>query len=151
MTECAGSGGSCLSDIAPTLCLDPRRTTPHFGPLRACVDGVAILCEGFRSGTPARQDACMPATMQWSFALIGIAIAGAGLVGAYLPRGDRWAVLLPLVAGAGVGIAVLAFGVSEANQSNNEQMQVFLEASIAGFVTVAGGLVLLTARSNRFE
>jgi Na+/proline symporter len=93
----------------------------------------------------------MPATMQWSFALIGIAIAGAGLVGAYLPRGDRWAVLLPLVAGAGVGIAVLAFGVSETNQSNNEQMQVFLEASIAGFVTVAAGLALLTARSNRFE
>ena len=94
----------------------------------------------------------MPATMQWSFALIGIAIAGAGVVGAYLPRGDRWAVLLPLVAGAGIGIAVLALGQpSDGNQSNDEQWRLFLEGSIAGFLTVAAGLALLIARSNRFE
>jgi hypothetical protein len=90
--------------------------------------------------------------MQWSFALIGIAIAGAGLVGAYLPRGDRWAVLLPLFAGAGIGIAVLALTQpSDGNQSNDEQWRLFLEGSIAGFLTVAAGLALLIARSYRFE
>jgi peptidoglycan/LPS O-acetylase OafA/YrhL len=90
--------------------------------------------------------------MQWSFALIGLAIAGAGLVGAYLPRGDRWAVLLPLLAGAGIGIAVLALGTSwEGSQSNDEWWQVFFEGSIAGFITVAAGLALLITRSNRFE
>ena len=94
----------------------------------------------------------MPATMQWSFALIGLAIAGAGLVGAYLPRGDRWAVLLPLVAGAGIGIAVLALGMtSDGNQSTDEQSRLFFEGSITGFLTVAAGLTLLIARSNRFE
>src|SRR5262245_59993936 len=94
----------------------------------------------------------MPASMQWSWALVGIAIAGAGLVGAYLPRGDRWAVLLPLIAGAGVGIAVLALGTSwEGGQSNDEWWQVFFEGSVAGFITVAAGLTLLIARSNRFE
>jgi len=94
----------------------------------------------------------MPATMQWSFALIGIAIAAAGLVGAFLPRGDRWAVLLPLIAGAGVGIAVLALGQPEHGyQGEDEQWRLFLEGSIAGFVTVAAGLGILFARSNRFE
>src|SRR5262245_16490786 len=94
----------------------------------------------------------MPASMQWSFALIGIAIAGAGLVGAYLPRGDRWAVLLPLIAGAGVGIAVLAIGQPEQGyQSYEAQTRLFLEGSIAGFLTVAAGLGLLILRSNRFE
>jgi hypothetical protein len=94
----------------------------------------------------------MPATMQWSFALIGIAIAGAGLVGAYLPRGDRWAVLLPLIAGAGVGIAFLALGQPEnGNQSYDEQSRLFFEGSVAGFLTVAAGLALLIARSHRFD
>jgi peptidoglycan/LPS O-acetylase OafA/YrhL len=93
----------------------------------------------------------MPATMQWSIALIGIAITGAGMVGAYLPRGDRWAVLLPLLAGAGVGIAVLALGMPEGNQSNDDWWQLFLEASVVGFLTVAAGLALLITRSNGFE
>jgi hypothetical protein len=94
----------------------------------------------------------METTMQWSWALIGLAIAAAGLVGAYLPRGDRLAVLLPLLAGAGIGIAVVAVGTSwDGSQSNDDWWRVFLEGSIAGFLTVAGGLTLLVARSNRFE
>ena len=93
----------------------------------------------------------MPATMQWSIALIGIAITGAGLVGAYLPRGDRWAVLLPLLAGAGVGVAVLALGTPESDQSNADWWRLFLEGSIVGFLTVAAGLTLLIVRSNGFE
>jgi hypothetical protein len=93
----------------------------------------------------------MPATMQWSIALIGIAITGAGLVGAYLPRGDRWAVLLPLLAGAGVGVAVLALGTPESDQSNADRWRLFLEGSIVGFLTVAAGLALLIVRSNGFE
>jgi hypothetical protein len=93
----------------------------------------------------------MPATMQWSIALIGIAIAGAGLVGAYLPRGDRWAVLLPLLAGVGVGVAVLALGTQESDQSNADWWGLFLEGSIVGFLTVTAGLALLVIRSNGFE
>jgi hypothetical protein len=93
----------------------------------------------------------MPATIQWSIALIGIAITGAGLVGAYLPRGDRWAVLLPLLAGAGVGVAVLALGTPESDQSNADWWRLFLEGSIVGFLTVAAGLALLIVRSNGFE
>ena len=93
----------------------------------------------------------MPATMQWSIALIGIAITGAGMAGAYLPRGDRWAVLLPLLAGAGLGIAVLALGMPDGSQSDDDWWRLFLEASVVGFVTVAAGLALLIARSNGFE
>ena len=93
----------------------------------------------------------MPATMQWSIALIGIAVAGAGLVGAYLPRGDRWAVLLPLLAGAGAGIAVLALGTQESDQSNADWWRLFLEGSIVGFLTMTAGLALLITRSNSFE
>ena len=93
----------------------------------------------------------MPTTMQWSIALIGIAVTGAGLVGAYLPRGDRWAVLLPLLAGAGLGISVLALGMPDGNQSNDDWWRLFLEASVVGFLTVAAGLALLITRSNGFE
>jgi len=94
----------------------------------------------------------METMMQWSWALVGVAIAGAGLVGAYLPRGDRWAVLLPLIAGAGMGIAVLAVGTSwDGGQNHDDWWRVFFEGSIAGFLTVAGGLALLIVRSNRFE
>jgi hypothetical protein len=94
----------------------------------------------------------METTMPWSWALIGIAIAGAGLVGAYLPRGDRWAVLLPLLAGAGIGIAVVGLGTSwDGGRSNDDWWRVFFEGSIAGFLTVASGLTLLVARSHRFE
>jgi hypothetical protein len=36
-------------------------------------------------------------------------------------------------------------------QGTDEQSRVFFEGSIAGFLTVAAGLALLIARSNRFE
>ena len=51
--------------------------------------------------------------MQWSFILMGVAIAAAGAVGVFLPQGYRWAVLLPLIAGTGVGIVGLAVGGPE--------------------------------------
>jgi len=113
---------------------------------------VAIVCKGSLAVLQRTRMPFMETTMPWSWALIGIAIAGAGLVGAYLPRGDRWAVLLPLLAGAGIGIAVVGLGTSwDGGQSNDDWWRVFFEGSIAGFLTVAGGLTLLLARSHRFE
>ncbi|HJX07748.1 MAG TPA: hypothetical protein VJ736_06725 [Actinomycetota bacterium] len=52
----------------------------------------------------------------------------------------------------GVGIAALALGASGGrSQTSDEWSRVFFDGSIAGFVTVAAGLALLIARSNRFE
>jgi hypothetical protein len=51
-----------------------------------------------------------------------------------------------------VGIAVLALGMpADGGQRADEQSRLFFEGSVAGFLTVAGGLALLVARSNRFE
>jgi multisubunit Na+/H+ antiporter MnhG subunit len=89
--------------------------------------------------------------MQWSFILIGAAIATAGAVGVFLPPGYRWAVLLPIIAGTGVGIVGLAVGGPEISNAKSDDVvwKVFLEASIAGFVTVVAGLAILVARSLR--
>jgi hypothetical protein len=93
----------------------------------------------------------MPASMQWSFILMGAAIAAAGAVGVFLPQGYRWAVLLPLIAGTGVGIVGLAVGGPEMShaKSDDDVWRVVLESSVAGFVTVAAGLAILVARSLR--
>ncbi len=53
--------------------------------------------------------------MRWSITLIRLAIALAGAMGVLLPTGHRWAVLLPLLAGLGIGIAGLAFGSPDIN------------------------------------
>jgi hypothetical protein len=89
--------------------------------------------------------------MQWSFILIGAAIAGAGAVGVFLPSGYRWAVLLPVIAGTGVGIVGLAVGGPEISNAKSDDVvwKVFLEASVAGFVTVGAGLAILVVRSLR--
>ena len=92
----------------------------------------------------------MPDEMRWSFVLIGLAIAAAGAVGVLLPSGQRWAVLLPLIAGMGVGIIGLALGAPGPHDSDNERAyeQVFLWSSIAGFATVAVGLALVWLRAT---
>jgi hypothetical protein len=87
--------------------------------------------------------------MQWSFILIGAAIAAAGAAGVFLPPGYRWAVLLPVIAGTGVGIVGLAVGGPEISNAKSDDVmwRVFFEASVAGFVTVVAGLAILVARS----
>jgi hypothetical protein len=88
--------------------------------------------------------------MRWAIALIGLALAiGAG-VGVFLPRGDRWAVLLPLIAGAGVGIASLALASPDTNEVHRSDAyeRVFLWSSIAGFIVVCCGLLALWFRAR---
>ena len=88
--------------------------------------------------------------MRWSIALIGLALALAPGVGVFLPRGERWAILLPLIAGAGVGIASLALGTPDMNDPNSNQAfeRVFLWSSIAGFFTVCLGLLAVWFRAR---
>ena len=92
----------------------------------------------------------MSDSLRWSIALIGLAIALAPGVGIFLPTGERWAVLLPLIAGAGIGIAGLALGATDPNgpHANQEYEHVFLRSSIAGFVTVVAGLAAVWLRAR---
>jgi hypothetical protein len=60
-------------------------------------------------------------------------------------------VLLPLLAGAGVGVAVLALGTPESDQSNADWWRLFFEGSTVGLLIVVAGLALLITRSNGFE
>ena len=92
----------------------------------------------------------MSDSLRWSIALIGLAIALAPGVGIFLPTGQRWAVLLPLLAGAGIGIAGLALGSPDPNEfhSSNAYEQAFLRATVAGFVTVVAGLAAVWLRAQ---
>jgi hypothetical protein len=89
--------------------------------------------------------------MRWSIALIGLALAISAGVGVALPRGERWSVLLPLTAGAGIGIACLALATPDPNEVNRSQPyeRVFLWSSVAGFLIVCGGLAALWFRARQ--
>jgi drug/metabolite transporter (DMT)-like permease len=92
----------------------------------------------------------MSETVRWSIILIGLAIAVAGAMGVFLPRGQRWAVLLPLLAGFGIGIVGIAIGSPDINEtpSSNRYEDVFLLSSVAGFVAVAAGLAAVWLRRH---
>jgi ABC-type Fe3+ transport system permease subunit len=84
-----------------------------------------------------------------SLFLIGAALALAGVVGLFLPLGSRAGVLLPLLAGIGVGIAGVAIGSSFfENGDLAEFWHTFFISSIAGFIAVVVGLMLLWRRSR---
>ena len=84
-----------------------------------------------------------------SLFLIGVALALAGVVGLFLPTGSRAGVLLPLLAGVGVGIAGIAIGTSSLKAAGQEEFwHVFFLSSIAGFIAVVGGLSVLWRRGR---
>ena len=88
--------------------------------------------------------------LRWSIALIGLALAAAGAVGVFVPPGHRWAVLLPLLAGTGIGIAGLALGTPDPNEfhASKAYERVFLQCTIAGFITVVAGLTFVWLRAR---
>ncbi len=85
----------------------------------------------------------MESSVRLSVMLIGLGGLAAGIVGLFLPASHRLGALLALVAGAGVGIVVLAIGMPTGRDEN-----AFLAGSILGFATVAGTLSLAWWRSS---
>jgi peptidoglycan/LPS O-acetylase OafA/YrhL len=86
------------------------------------------------------------------FVLIGTAAAVAALVALLLPERRALQSALTLVLGAGVGVAALAIGLfasGDAAPDNTEN--VFLAASVCGFVGVLAGLWLVWQRSHSAE
>ena len=77
--------------------------------------------------------------------LIGLAAVAAGSVGILLPPGERIAAALPLVVGAGVGLATLAIG-SNGAESESQFEGVFLWGAVLGFVATCAALALLWFR-----
>lgn len=83
-------------------------------------------------------------SMSIGMALVGIGAVAAGVVGVLLPPPHRFAALLALVAGAGIGVVVLALGVQE-NAGNEED--VFLVGAALGLVTVLTTLAAVWRRA----
>ncbi|MGZ4109973.1 MAG: hypothetical protein ACXVQU_08820 [Actinomycetota bacterium] len=79
----------------------------------------------------------------WSLSLIALAAIAAGIVGAILPTGERLDSILALIAGAGVGVLVIAVGlITGANATSGSAMErLFFVGSCVGAVAVL--LVLL--------
>jgi hypothetical protein len=82
--------------------------------------------------------------------LIGLGGVAAGVTGLALPRRDRLAAALPLVAGAGVGLATLGAGwaLLPLDASPRAGARLFLLASALGLVTVVAGLAVLWRRAR---
>jgi hypothetical protein len=87
--------------------------------------------------------------MTLSLVLVGTAAVAAGAVGIRLPAGDRIAAGLPLVIGAGVGVAAAAIGSQIVSDTPEGYSSVFLVASVLGFVATLVGLVVLWRRTER--
>jgi hypothetical protein len=91
----------------------------------------------------------MDTTEMWGFVLIGAGAVVAGIVGLALPAGERIAAVLTLVIGAGVGVATLAIGSTNASDSVDQQENAFLVASAFGFVAVVASASVLWRRGVR--
>jgi hypothetical protein len=85
----------------------------------------------------------MDATVMWGFVLIGAGALVSGIVGLALPAGERLGAILPLVIGAGMGVAALAIGSHDAGDSATRQENAFLVASALGFCAVAVSSAIL--------
>jgi hypothetical protein len=93
--------------------------------------------------------------MYGSMFLIGAALALASGVGLFLPSGYRLSIVLALLAGAGVGVAGLALGLSfladtgaEDVVTSDDWWRLFFVSSIAGFATVASGMAVAWRRAR---
>lgn len=82
----------------------------------------------------------------WAMMLIGLAAATAGGVGLFLPQGHRMTALLPLVIGAGIGLAALFAQIVDVGSRPEDPARAFLIASALGFLTVVTALVVLIRR-----
>jgi drug/metabolite transporter (DMT)-like permease len=71
------------------------------------------------------------------FALMGLGGVVAGSVGIVLPERRRLGALFALIAGAGVGVAVLGVGAS-LDETREPTEFVFFLASLLGFLAVCG-------------
>jgi len=87
--------------------------------------------------------------ISWAMVLIGLGAASAGGVGLFLPVGQRLAVALTLVLGAGVGIASL-FGLQLVGRFGDPESVAlsFLIASGVGLAAVLSGLAVLVRRAR---
>jgi hypothetical protein len=85
--------------------------------------------------------------VSWAMVLIGLGAASAGGVGLFLPVGQRLAVALSLVLGAGVGVTSLFLLQIAGGFGDPESVALaFLIASGIGFAAVIGGLAVLIRR-----
>jgi hypothetical protein len=90
----------------------------------------------------------MDVSVMWGFILIGAGAVVAGVLGLALHGVDRLAAALPLVIGAGVGVAALAVGTHNTTSSTNAE-SAFLIASVLGFVAVVVSSVALWVAVSR--
>ena len=84
--------------------------------------------------------------VSWARVLIGLGAAAAGGVGLFLPSGHRLTALLPLVVGAGVGLAALFAQLMHVGTRPEDPARAFLIASALGFVAVVAALGVLIRR-----
>jgi len=77
---------------------------------------------------------------------MGLGAVVAGLVGVVLPEGRRLGALFGLIAGAGVGVAVIGLGAL-LNERKEPTELTFFVASLLGLLVVSGSSWLLWKRA----
>jgi len=86
----------------------------------------------------------------WGSIFIGAGAVVAGVIGIVLPARHRFAALLALVVGAGVGVAALAVGTHSVSNPD-DAASAFLVASVLGFVSVVVTSGILWVRLGHDE
>ena len=88
-------------------------------------------------------------TMTLALALVGIGAVATGVLGIWLPAGERIAAGLALVVGAGIGLVAIAIGSQVVGDSLESHANMFLVASALGLLGTLASLTVLWRRTAR--
>jgi Co/Zn/Cd efflux system component len=91
----------------------------------------------------------MSTAMTLGLVLIGLAPVIVAWAAVAIPRGERLATLLALVAGAGAGVVTLAIEFRFVSDPTPNQDELFLLASAIGFIVTMVTLVMLVRVMRR--
>jgi hypothetical protein len=91
----------------------------------------------------------MPTAMTLALVLIGLAPIIVAWAAIAMPRGERLASLLALVAGAGAGVVTLAIELRFVSGATPNQDELFLLASAIGFAVTMVTLAMLVRVMRR--
>jgi hypothetical protein len=107
------------------------------------VADVTMPSDALRRRALRREDPVMSTAMTLGFVLVGLAPVIVAWVAIVMPRGERLASLLALVAGAGAGVVTLAIEARFVSGPTPNSDALFLLASTIGFLVTIVTLALL--------
>jgi hypothetical protein len=130
-----------------------RLNTAPLGPDRATnptrFRGVSVATLVRIAPTDHHRPMDVETTMTLALAFVGIGAVATGVLGIWLPAGERIAAGLALVVGAGIGLVAIAIGSQVVGDSLESHANVLLVASALGLLGTLASLTVLWRRTAR--